>query len=438
MSQANFAEPHSESLAESSREKVPSLIESLEQHFQRYAALAPGLPLVLALWSVATQLHDGFDCFPYLAITSPTKRCGKTRTAELLEFVCANPLRTVGISVAALFRVISKKKRTLLIDEAESLRGRDERASALREILNAGYKKGQKVIRCEGGNGKSYQTREFETFCPKVLILIGTLPDTLADRCIPIQMKRRTSEQLGRFRFAKVKKEAGPLHARAKRWANQNRSAVERWYEVNDVTCLEDREAELWLPLFAVCAMAAPDRLPELRGIALKISGAKSASEPGDCGIKLLADVREIFDNAGHKRLSTAELVATLNLKEDSPWQGWSEGEGLDARSLSRMLRPFDIAPKNHRLDNAHIIKGYDRTDFDDAWSRYLGPVSATAATGVSSQQDSADSSSATESQCSGSGNEESANVYAACSGVAAVAPETVPSFVEIAAPVPN
>jgi hypothetical protein len=63
------------------------MLKDLEEYFSRYSALPPHLPLVLVLWSVGTYLFDGFDCYPYLAITSPTKRCGKTRTAELLEFV---------------------------------------------------------------------------------------------------------------------------------------------------------------------------------------------------------------------------------------------------------------------------------------------------------------------------------------------------------------
>jgi hypothetical protein len=262
-------------------------------------------------------LFGTFDCFPYLAITSPTKRCGKTRLAELLELVCANALRTVGISVAGLFRIIQQKKPTLLIDEAESLRGRGERTDALREILNAGYKQGQKVIRCEGGNGKNYQPREFETFSPKVLVLIGSLPDTLADRCIPVSMHRRTREPIERFRFARVRAEANLLRAEAGHLARKYRAKVGRWYQTNDIACLEDREAELWLPLFAVCAIVAPRRLAELETVARNIAGAKADDEPGDLGIRLLADIREIFDSA---RLTTAQLLLRLKDVEESPW----------------------------------------------------------------------------------------------------------------------
>jgi hypothetical protein len=409
------------------------LLADLENHFARYAALPPGLPLVLALWGIATHLFEVFDAFPYLAITSPTKQCGKTRVAELLELVSANPVRTVGISVAALFRIVESKHPTLLIDEAESLRGRDERAGALREILNVGYRKGQKVIRCFGGNGTDYKTREFETFCPKVLVLIGSLPDTLADRCLPVEMNRRKAEQLERFRFGKVKMETAPLRAAAKRWAKSNRSDVEAWYAQNDVEYLVDREAELWLPLFSVCALLGPKRLPELKALALCLARAKAASEPGDLGIKLLADIRGVFDSLGANRLSTADLVDRLRMIVESPLPGWSQGKGVDPRSLSNLLRSFGIQPANLRLGGSQVVKGYAKTDFEDAWSRYLPtptPPAATSATGLTSQQDSPHSAAATQGLRSGSQNGQLASVHAGCSGVAG---ETPPPLSELA-----
>ena len=82
------------------------ILATLEGRFQKLMALDAGLPLVLALWVLATHVFDCFDAFPYLAITSPTKRCGKTRLAEIIELFCANGLRTVGATPAAIFRSI--------------------------------------------------------------------------------------------------------------------------------------------------------------------------------------------------------------------------------------------------------------------------------------------------------------------------------------------
>jgi hypothetical protein len=54
-----------------------SIVGDLEGFCCRFLVLSPGLPLVLALWSLATHLHESFDAFPYLAITSPTKLARK-------------------------------------------------------------------------------------------------------------------------------------------------------------------------------------------------------------------------------------------------------------------------------------------------------------------------------------------------------------------------
>jgi hypothetical protein len=95
-----------------------------------------GLPLVLALWTIATHAFECFDAFPYLAITSPTKRCGKTRLAEIVELFSINGLRTVGATPAALFRTIQMNASeggivTLIIDEAEVLGSKSERSEQL-------------------------------------------------------------------------------------------------------------------------------------------------------------------------------------------------------------------------------------------------------------------------------------------------------------------
>src|ERR1700730_17997911 len=107
------------------------IVKTLEETFRKFVAMDPGFALVLALWTIATHLFDCFDAFPYLAITSPTKRCGKTRLAEILELLSANGLQTVSATPAVIFRSIqmrfSKKETlTLIIDEAESLSTKSE------------------------------------------------------------------------------------------------------------------------------------------------------------------------------------------------------------------------------------------------------------------------------------------------------------------------
>jgi Protein of unknown function (DUF3631) len=355
------------------------IISALENTFRKYAALDTGLPLVLALWTLSTHVFDCFDTFPYLGITSPTKRCGKTRVAEIIELLSCDALLTAGASSAAIYRTIQaqdvkKHTVTLLMDEAEMLRAKSERAEQLREILNAGYRRGQYVLKCEGDK---HEPRRFKVFCPKVLVLIGALPDTLADRCIPIGMRRRRpSEHLCRFFYTQAKWHARRILKEIAKWATTSRAMVRRRLR-RDMLFLEDREAELWLPLFAVCSAACPDRAEEFKRIATRISHGKQSSEPGDLGIALLTDIRPVFDQCREERLPSSKLLLELNAIEESAWPSWSDGRGLDPRGLARLLRPFRIEPRNLRLDSGLVVKGYARTDFEEAWATYLPANSA-------------------------------------------------------------
>ena len=170
----------------------------------------------------------------YLAITSPTKRCGKTRLAEIVELLSANGFRTVSATSAAMFRTIQahalkKQTITLIIDEAETLGTKSEAAETVREILNAGYRRGQYVLRCEKSSNDSYEPKRFSTYCPKVIVLIGALQDTIADRCIPIRMRRRKNgEQVERFFYTRAQTGARSTQKQVGEWAKTARNRVKR------------------------------------------------------------------------------------------------------------------------------------------------------------------------------------------------------------------
>jgi hypothetical protein len=140
---------------------------------------------------------------------------------------------------------------------------------------------------------------------------------------------------------------------------------------------LEDREAELWLPLFSVCTVAAPGKLEHLKAVAMRVSGAKQADEPNDSGILLLKDILAVFEQSQQDRMTTLNLLNALNMIEESPWATWCHGTVLDARRLAKLLRPFGVTPHNLRLEDGRIVKGYERANFEEAWALYLPPDSA-------------------------------------------------------------
>jgi putative DNA primase/helicase len=97
-----------------------ALLQEMVATFERFLALPPRTADALALWVVHAHCHEAADVSPILALTSPEKRCGKTRTLTLLGRLVPKPLPTANITVAAVFRSVEKWRPTLLIDEGDS------------------------------------------------------------------------------------------------------------------------------------------------------------------------------------------------------------------------------------------------------------------------------------------------------------------------------
>jgi len=345
----------------------PNVIDGAEKFIRRFCILPDAAYLPVALWAVATHVSDTFDTFPYIALLSPAKRCGKTRVLEVFELLCAKSWRGTSPTSAALFRMMGDMP-TLLLDEVEALGNSkpSESAQAVLAILNAGHRKGATVPRCDGPN---HQVVPFPVYGPKAFAAIGTLPGTLADRCIHITMQRKApSQSVDRFLQARAKADARPVRELLTEWAKMYQESVRQIYEnMDDLKFLSDRDADLWMPLFAVCTVAAPEQLGELQRCAVVLSRAKAAGDLEDSPpLKLLADVRRVWPR-GAAHITTAELLTALKAIGESPW---AEPE-LTARRIAVMLRPFGAEPRQIRAGTV-TLKGYVRASLQDAFSRYL------------------------------------------------------------------
>ena len=126
------------------------LLDELRQALTRYVALpSPEAADAIVLWIAATHAAQAWNCAPRLDITSPVKRCGKSRLLDIIEATCHHPLITVNISPAALVRSISEDPPTLLLDEADTVFGPKaaDNHEDLRGILNAGHSRNRPYIR---------------------------------------------------------------------------------------------------------------------------------------------------------------------------------------------------------------------------------------------------------------------------------------------------
>ena len=125
----------------------------------------------------------------------------------------------------------------------------------------------------------------------------------------------------------------------------------------------------VWMPVFAVCAVAAPERVEDLKKCALALCGAKAADDLDDSlALTLLADARNVWTD-GSQRMMTASLIEALEGCPESPWK---EPENkMTPRKLAGMLPPFGIESRQVRV-GSEAGKGYQLVDFESAFSRYL------------------------------------------------------------------
>ena len=89
---------------------------------------------------------------------------------------------------------------------------------------------------------------------------------------------------------------------------------------------------------------------------------------------RLLGAIRIAIEAAD--AIGSAELVVKLAAEADSEWAEWKSGKPLTQNQLARLLKPLHIFPGPVRVEGRQV-RGYLRTQFEDAWERYLPGQSA-------------------------------------------------------------
>ncbi len=339
------------------------LLLGITATIQRFTVLSPEQARACALWVAFTWFVQGATVAPLLNITSPEKRCGKSTLLSLLSDLVARPLMASNISPAAIFRTVEKWSPTLLIDEVDTFLADKEE---LRGILNAGhYRKTAYVIRTVGDE---HEPRTFCTWCPKLLAGIGRVPDTIRDRSIVIELRRKlVHEKIENVRHASPEDFLG-LRRQLQRWAADELPRYAR-IRPEPVAGINDRAADNWEPLMALALLAGGDWPEHARLTAQRLSGLEK--EAPSINAELLADIKEAFELKGRERLFTAELLESLCADEEKPWATWNRGKPISPHQLSKRLQEFGVRPDDVRI-GALVRKGYKLEKFSDAFARYL------------------------------------------------------------------
>ncbi|WP_051940046.1 DUF3631 domain-containing protein [Phaeacidiphilus oryzae] len=363
-----------------------ALLDEVEAHHRRFNVFPSEAAYVaVTLWDAHAHLMDCFEATARLAFLSPEPGSGKTRALEIVDTLVPRSMFTVGISASALFRSVSdgETRPTVLWDEIDTVFGPQALGNEdLRGLINSGYRRSGGIYRSVR-EGENHRVIKFPVYAALALAGLGDLPDTIMSRAVIIRMRRRApNEQVEPFRQRIHEPEGHALRDRLADWADSVREKVNgAWPELPEG--VSDRPADVWEPLLAV-AEAAGGHWPErARAACLELVNAAKANDKGSLGIRLLSDLRDVFDGA--ERMTSVAILERLLAMDDAPWADM-DGRPLNSRSLARMLGDYvtednqPIKPRNIKVAGS-VLKGYYAADLADAWTRYCPPHSETSAT---------------------------------------------------------
>ena len=320
------------------------------------------------LWVALTWFIDVVEYAPLAIINAPEKSCGKSHLLFLFGRMVCRPLMASNMRGATLFRIAEKWHPAILIDEADTFIKTDDDIAGL---INAGHTRdGAFAWRLVGDN---FEPKAFDIWGAKALtgIALGKhLPDATMSRGIIFEMRRKLpSETVMRLRDAKPGL-FETLSSKLARFAADYSQQVKLARPVlPDV--LSDRDQNNWEPLLAIASCAGDEWLAKATAAALKLSGA--AEKTQSTGNELLADIRHIFERKKLDKISTVGLIAALCDDPEGAWATFNRGgKEITPRQVARLLKAYGIASKTIRLGAYETPKGFELSQFSDAFVRYL------------------------------------------------------------------
>lgn len=134
-----------------------------------------------------TYRVDSLNEVPYLHATGNSGN-GKSRYTQTIGLLCYRPMFTVGITAAALFRTVDAFHPTLIVDEF-NLDASSEDTEAVVQVLNSGYQRLTRIIRCSGKDS-NFMPEGFDPFGAKILSgLKAIASQPFTSRTYPVKLE---------------------------------------------------------------------------------------------------------------------------------------------------------------------------------------------------------------------------------------------------------
>jgi Protein of unknown function (DUF3631) len=341
------------------------IITRVEDFLNTYVAFPkPEQATVCALWVIHTFAFEAAYATPYIYVNSAEPQCGKTRLIEAMDVISRNSELAANLTASSLFRALDSDVRpTLFIDEVDTIfAGKSN--EELRSVLNSGYKYNGYVTRTLPGKNEDSDVVKFSTFCPKLLAGIdnGQMPPTIADRCIPVILKRKRKDQdVARFLPRKVEPVAAELKTAILEWVLANMDGIVSWEPDTDdefVNALSDRSFEIVEPLVQIAMQAGPEYAKRAKAAIIEVLTGKADKvlTPAAKCLAMARDLMSVDGDIPRQSIQTATLAEAL---------------GTTPKQVAAWLDKYEIKPQIITFGGTRA-RGFYRNQFEDAWERYL------------------------------------------------------------------
>ncbi len=339
---------------------------------------------IVTLWIIGTYFHKQFPAYPYLFFNA-MKGSGKTRILNLISHLACNGKHLISMSEAVLFRTAALS--TFCIDEMERIGGKDKQA--LRELLNAGYKKGLAVERAKKvkkkgleGMEENYEIESYELYCPIAMANIWGMDEVLADRCISLTLEKSNNPIITRliedFKENKeindIKRELSELsvvcvgkNSRIQQWnkyiltlynkenntnytnniTNTN-NTNNTFFNKIEKTNLNSRHLELFFPLFILADYAGVvDKVIKIANYLVKEKKAEDVDESKDVSLIEFVSKQEDTNFVSLKDILTKFRIF-LGEDEENKW--------INSKWLGRALKRLVLIKEKRRIGKGREV----------------------------------------------------------------------------------
>jgi hypothetical protein len=363
------------------------LLAELVALFEKHIYLAKDDTIVIALWVIWSYLvgQDYIEVSPYLGITSPDKRCAKTRCLDLIERLVWRGFGVSDITKSSFFRFVEKFHPTICLDEFHRIL--ENRPDLLQPLLNA-YSRHKPVLVT---NPETMESEQFDIWCARAIAYLGELDDQFRDRVIEIYLGRKPPE-IERAKLRDTPESyTEELRRKLLRWALDNAEAVKDAI-IPVFQSDNDRAADNWEVLFKIVSVIDPDNIDSVVRMALvKETGVTAQRESEQDAV--LKGVRQAYeevcehlqkpfsDSATEVFVSLDAICTLMNHDKQGLWQAWRFGEqkGAYERKIAQIIRIYTRTnPERSRKepDLAELIGFRDRsTDVNGYWLSTLRPI---------------------------------------------------------------